>query len=222
MPAEKLSLETYKNIQRSILLFNYKDWKTEVDKFSEDTNQKEWVYDNLFLHTLQLKCTEYRIIDLKYDNYLSEEKNLTKRSLYLKSREFVHLLEQDSSFQKLKDYLNKEINTKETQLLIENSIKEIDKYKWSSTISNILVYDNGYTFRVRYSDYSNRETKFQIDINFKDDTDQQIDMIEIKQKEQLSEELKSRREYNNKIKQGELPPPSLPPPLPKEKKKKKN
>ena len=46
-------------------------------------------------------------------------------------------------------------------------------------------------------------------------------MIEIKQKEQLSEELKSRREYNNKIKQGELPPPSLPPPLPKEKEKKK-
>lgn len=221
IPIEDLSLDSYKKIQRYFILSNYDKWKAEIAKFEKDTNQKDWVYDNLYRHTLQLKCEEFRIIDLNYDNYLTKERDLKIRPQYLISREFTYLLEQDSSYQKLESFLNQNIQSEETKKLIEISKKEIDKFKWKTTLSNILTYENGFTFRIRYSDYTNRETeykqtKFQIDINFKDETDLLIDKIEIKFEKQLKEELKSRIEYNKKIESGEIESPSPP------RKKKKN
>ncbi|MFK7771404.1 MAG: nuclear transport factor 2 family protein [Saprospiraceae bacterium] len=211
-PLEDLSLESYKNIQREIILSNYLDWKKEIATFKKTTNQEEWVYDSYYQHILQLKCKEFRVINTNFDNYLVEERHANIRPIYLKSKEFVFLLEQNATYEKLEKYLSLELKNSTIKALLQLSQKEIDKYKWTSTLSNIHTSENGNTFRVRYSDYTNRETKFQIDISFKDKKDLQIDKLEIKLDQQLKEELKRRIEFNKKIESGELelpPPPSF-------------
>ena len=96
---------------------------------------------------------------------------------------------------------------------ILNTIKnQISVCKMTSTLSIILVYINGYTFRVRFFDYLTNEPEFQIDVIFTNLDDLLIDKIETKDKQLLMIELKKRIEYNKKVESGEIKLPPPPPP----------
>lgn len=213
-PLEELSYEESRNIIRTVLIKNHSDWVSELSEFkkkSGKTKMAEYDFDQYFQHVLQMDCQDFRIIDKKLDNYLSDKENL--RPLHLRTKEFVIALEDQNMNQGLKQYLSDSLKNKNIDSLLNTSKAEIVKCKRTTTLSIILVYDNGYTFRVRYFDYLSDEPEFQIDVIFKDDSDFQIDNLIIKDKNQLMIELKERLEFNKKVESGkiELPPPPPPP-----------
>ena len=213
-PLKELSHEESRNIIKGVLVKNYSDWVNELSEFkkkSGKTNTAEYDFDQYFQHLLQLDCQDFRIIDEKLDTYLSDNKKL--RPLHLKTKEFVILLEDQSTNQDLKQILSDSLNNKNIDNLLNKSKAQIVKCKRVTTLSIILVYDNGYTFRVRYFDYLSNEPEFQIDVIFKDNLDLKIDNLIIKDKAQLMIELKERIEFNKKVDNGEitLPPPPSPP-----------
>ena len=216
-PLEELSYEESRNVIRSVLIKNYSDWVSELSEFkkmSGKTNTAEYDFDQYFQHVLQLDCQEFRIIDKKLDTYLSDKEKL--RPLHLRTKKFVIALEDQNKNKDLKQYLSDSLKNADIDSLLNTSKAEIAKCKRTTTLSIILVYDNGYTFRVRYFDYLSDEPEFQIDVIFKDDSNFQIDNLIIKDKAQLMIELKERIEFNKKVESGEveLPPPP-PPPAPK-------
>jgi len=214
-PLEEMSYEESRNIIRTVLIKNYYDWMKELNAFKENsgkTETAEYDFDKYFQHVLQMDCQNFRKIDKKLDTYLSEKENL--RPLHLKTKEFVIGLEDKLKNKDLKKLLNDSLNNENIDSLLKMSKIEIDKCKRTTTLSIILVYVDGYTFRVRYFDYLTDRPEFQIDVIFKDYTDLQIDNLIIKDKNQLLIELKERIEFNKKVESGEikLPPP---PPAPK-------
>lgn len=216
-PLEELSYEESRNIIRTVLIKNYSAWVSELSEFkkkSGKTNTAEYDFDQYFQHVLQMDCQDFRIVDKKLDTYLSDKGNL--RPLHLRTKEFVIALEDNIKNQDLKQFLSDSLKNENLTNLLNASKAEIVKYKRKTTLSIILVYDNGYTFRVRYFDYLSDEPEFQIDVIYKDDSDCQIDNLIIKDKTQLMIELKERLEFNKKVESGEIElPPPPPPPAPK-------
>ncbi len=212
-PLKELSYEESRNIIRSVLVKNYSDWVNELSEFkkkSGKTNTAEYDFDQYFQHLLQLDCQDFRIVDKKLDTYLSDKEKL--RPLHLRTKEFVILLEDQSRNQDLKQFLSDSLNNENIDSLLNKSKAEIVKCKRVTTLSIILLHDNGYSFRVRYFDYLSDEPEFQIDIIFKDNLDLEIDNLIIKDKAQLMIELKERIEFNKKVDNGEVKLPHPPPP----------
>lgn len=212
-PLEDLSYEESKNIIKTVLIKNYSAWVGELSEFkkkSGKTNTAEYDFNQYFQHILQMDCKDFRIVDKKLDTYLSDKENL--RPLHLRTKEFVIALEDQSKNLDLKQFLSDSLKNENITSLLNTSKSEIVKCKRTTSLSIILVYDNGYTFRVRYFDYLSDEPEFQIDVIYKDDSDFQIDNLIIKDKTQLIIELKERLEFNKKVERGkiELPPPCPP------------
>ena len=215
-PLEELSYEESRNIIRTVLIKNYSAWVSELSEFkkkSGKTNKDEYDFDQYFQHVLQMDCQDFRIVDKILDTYLSDKENL--RPLHLRTKEFVIALEDHIKNQDLKQFLSDSLKNENLTNLLNASKAEIVKCKRTTTLSIILVYDNGYTFRVRYFDYLSDKPEFQIDVIYKDDSDYQIDNLIIKDKTQLMIELKESLEFNKKIESGEIeltppPPPQAP------------
>ncbi len=212
-PLGELSYEESRNIIKTVLIKNYSDWVSELSDFKKKTgktNTAEYDFDKYFQHVLQMDCQNFRILDKKLDTYLSDKKKL--RPLHLKAKEFIIALEDQFKNNDLRQFLSDNLKSKNIDDLLNTSKIEIAKCKRTTTLSVILVYVNGYTFRVRYFDYLSDEPEFQIDLVFKDNLDLKIDNLIIKDKTQLMIESKKRIEFNKKIENGEiaLPPPPSP------------
>lgn len=100
------------------------------------------------------------------------------------------------------------------EAVLEECVLEIDKFQESTTLSDIVMYDEGsHVFRCRYFD--DERARFQIDLYLKpNDPNSKIIKIVITKDEVLKEEHKRR------INSVGIPPP--PPPPPPIKKKTKN
>lgn len=210
-PIDSLSLESYQQITYSIILSNYIEWKKYLVDFKSN-GQEEYVFDGYFEHILKIKCKNFRRINKRFDTYLTQKRELEKRPLYLTTKDFVFSLVDKINNDSLISYLDDELKTDSIMSILQLSKQEINNCKWTSTLSFVLIYENGFTFRVRYFNVENDDPEFQIDVNFKDATDLMIDNIEIKEKELLMQELKERIEFNRKIEQGEIDFPEPPPP----------
>jgi hypothetical protein len=215
-PLEKMSYQESRNLIRTILVKNYSDWVKELNEFkkmSGNSKTAEYDFDQYFQHLLQLDCQNFRIIDKKLDSYLSEKRNL--RPLYLITKEFIIGLEDNLKNNDLKRHINNSLKGTDIENILNESKVTLNKCKRTTTLNILLVYVNGYTYRVRYFDFLSNEPEYQIDIIFKDDSDLLIDNLTIKNKKQLMIELKERIEFNEKVESGEIkiPPPPAPPPV---------
>ncbi len=191
-------------------------WIVEENQYIDSTGQTRHDLNQYFEHYMQLTCPDYCVIDRKKDKYLEDQP--IARSLYLKSKEFIICLEQQVHEDSLRTFLDPTLFSDSlSELKLARAL--IHRCKFNSTLSNILVYTNGFTFRARYFNYLDGSPEFQIDIIFTDEQDQLIDRIEIKNRELLIKEYHDRLEFNKKVESGEIDLP--PPPPPKRRKKKK-
>jgi len=216
-PLDSLSLKSYQQITYSIIISNYYDWKKYLVEFTND-GQEEHIFDAYFEHFLQIKCKSFRRVNKRFDTYLTRKRDLDKRPHYLVAKDFIFSLEDSIDNDSLILYLDEKLRNDSIKNILALSKQEINNCKWTSWLSIILTGENGSTFRVRFFNVKIDEPEFQIDINFKDIFDLKIDNIEIKQKNQLMQELKERREFNKKVENGEIDFPEPPPPPKKNKK----
>ena len=212
-PLEEVSYEESRNIIKIVLIKNYTDWVSEFNEFKKKSgkaNTDQYDFELYLLHVLQVDCKNFRIIDKKLDTYLSDKENL--RPLHLSTKAFIIALEDQLKNNDLKQFLSDSLKNENIDSLLNTSKIEIAKILRTTKLSIILVYVDGYTFRVRYFDYLSDEPEFQIDVIFNDDSDLQIDSLIIKDKTQLMIELKERIEFNKKVESGEIELPPPPPP----------
>lgn len=131
-------------------------------------------YDEYFIRRLETECPAFRpAMKRFYDNYLVGQDE--KRALYLKARDFIYAIEDGTSDNDLKTYLDSKAPITDAFLAILR--KEVSEQKETSTLNFTQLDD--YTFRCEYSDYITTERNFRVDILFTDNVDLLINNIRI-------------------------------------------
>ncbi|MCB9169081.1 MAG: hypothetical protein H6594_01880 [Flavobacteriales bacterium] len=212
---EELSYEQSIEIVRKGIVENPVEWEKAHSDFNQIRTGDDYIFLKYFEHISQLACPQYRIIDIKMDTYLYDNPEL--RSLYLTTKSFIGSAEDNLGYHRLSEFLRDSIQGEDTNILLTDIEKHMDEYEKISSLSIILVYINGYTFRVRYSDLKTGHTIFQLDVIFKDNKDQLIDSLVIKKKDVLEVERLENIEYYKKVESGEIKIPPPPPPSMKKK-----
>ncbi len=206
-PLHEITAKESKNIVTKFLIDNISLWNKDLNDFKQQTGRSALQFDQYFQHALQVKCKEFRILDLKLDRYLIDD--IKSREIYLKGKEFVIALEDNKSNSDLIEFFNDNLKTPETLRKLETCKEEINKVKNSTILSIIMVYKDGFTLNIGYYDYLTNAHEFQIYINFKSNTDLLIDNLKFKDKSTLIKE-------SMEIDKIQLPPPPPPPPIKKD------
>lgn len=203
---ENLSINKSKSIIHHFLYKNQHEWNRELNEYKNKTSNDEYHFDQYFQHFTLSKCKNFRILFNKIDRYLEDTKELVP--IYLKTKDFIFMLEDNSPNEKLLEYFN--VNFEEKTLAqLKRKISNIKLY---SSLSIVLTGSDYYTFVVRYFDYKTNENLYQLDISFKNSSSTTIDKIETKNKKQIKKELKRMKKFYKDVENGDAEIPTPPPP----------
>ena len=208
---EEFTNEDWINTVRPILMINSQSWFKELNEYKVHTGNTEYEFDQYFQHILKIECPSYRVIDKRFDAYLEDDEHLLP--LYNTAKDFIYGIVDNISRERLNELFDEDFRHQGLDSLLNMCKDEINRCKRQSTLSIMLVYVDGYTFRVRYFDYRTNEPELQIDLIFADNTDSLIDHLHLKNKKTLMIERSEQNEFYEKVQRGEvdLPPPPPPP-----------
>lgn len=179
-------------IGRAILEYK-NDWENELDKIENSRNAGQTVFDYLLNHRLQQECDNFKAIDNKLDNYLTNNSDF--RGLYLTVKDLVLSAESDIETEILTNFFDPELDKSELIERLEHLKKVLNLHKRLSGLY-IMKRDNLLYFYVNVFDYKTGDENVAIMISFDDLDDNLIDEWDFKTKEELEAERQVEEDYD--------------------------
>lgn len=208
-PIDELGLENAKQLLvHGINRSNSIAWLNELDRYKAENKGFEYGFNQYFYYLIQSECPDAREFCNLFDNYLKDD---SINPHYLKVKEFANLLEDHPQIDSLTPFFSKEVESDTLSKILAFSKTRIDHFEGEISRNIVLVYVDGYTFKVRYFGYRSDDPEFHMYVNFRNADDLLFDSIEIRDKDYLMEEKRERLEFSKKVQEGKL---SLPPPPP--------
>jgi hypothetical protein len=211
VPISELEDDERISIVRQALVDNQIEWQKAYSDLKITNEREEYNLIEFLYQMLQLDCPEYRQIEDSLDQYLVKRKEYL-RPIYFRTKHFRRALEDNRPIDYYLKFLSDTLKSTPTFELIKASMTQIENYERNCTVTNMWVGIEGNTFRIRYSDLISGHTMFQIDLTYKDTTDELIDRIYTKDQAILEIERQERIEFNKKVESGKIKIPPPPPP----------
>ncbi len=190
--------------------FEETDWGMRSIDFGRKYGKKDDFYPDQYLqHLISQDCPMYEKFSRQYDTHLKRKPE--QRKLYFVTKKLILALETEIDLEKTKLLFSEKAKSEDWSQAVLVSIAKLQTIKRTTWVSNVLVFENGYTFRIRFVDFITNEAQFQIDVHFNDVSDELIDAFSYKNGGLLRKEEEARKEFNKKVESGEFKVPPPPP-----------